>query len=214
MEIRMNPARRLAPFLVLLVLCGLAAEPAVAAEVREQASKFVENLGHQVETLLGRNDGRALGQQQQAFATLVREGFDLEVIGRFALGRFWKSATAVQQLEYQKLFALWTISSYALLLGDDHRGNLTVIGARPLGGRDALVRTKIDQLNGTPIEIDLRVRATNGRMKIVEVLMAGASMGVTQRDEFASVIQHRGLDGLIRDLRGRVDNLQAEAARD
>jgi phospholipid transport system substrate-binding protein len=141
----MNPATRLAPFLMLLVLCGLAAEPVVAADVRtspEQASKFVENLGHEVETLLGRNDGRrALGQQPQAFATLVREGFDLEVIGRFALGRFWKSATAVQQQEYQKLFALWTISTYARLLGDNQRGNLTVIGARPIGGRDVLVRT-------------------------------------------------------------------------
>jgi phospholipid transport system substrate-binding protein len=58
------------------------------------------------------------------------------------------------------------------------------------------------------------VRATDGRMKIVEVLMTGVSMGVTQRDEFASVIEHRGLEGLIRDLRSRVDNLQAEAARD
>jgi len=27
----------------------------------------------------------------------VREGFDLELIGRFALGRAWKSATAAQQ---------------------------------------------------------------------------------------------------------------------
>jgi len=51
-------------------------------------------------------------------------------------------------------------------------------------------------------------------MKIVEVLMAGASMGVTQRDEFASVIQHQGFDGPIGDLRSRVDNLQAEATRD
>jgi len=60
----------------------------------------------------------------------------------------------------------------------------------------------------------LRVRATDGHMKIVEVIMAGASMGVTQRDEFASVIQRQGLDGLIGDLRGRVDDLQAEATRD
>jgi phospholipid transport system substrate-binding protein len=124
-------------------------------------------------------------QHGQEFATLVREGFDLELIGRFALGRAWKSASAVQQQEYQTLFALWTINTYDLLLGANQGGHLTVIGAQPIGGRDALVRTKIDRVNGKPVEIDLRVRDTDGHMRIVEVLIAGASMGVTQRDEFA-----------------------------
>jgi ABC-type transporter MlaC component len=35
---------------------------------------------------------------------------------------------------------------------------------------------------------------------------------VTQRDEFASVIQHYGLDGLISNLRRRVDTLQSGMA--
>jgi ABC-type transporter MlaC component len=51
-------------------------------------------------------------------------------------------------------------------------------------------------------------------MKIVDALMASASRGVTRRDEFASVIQHKGLAALIGDLRERAGNLQAEAARD
>jgi phospholipid transport system substrate-binding protein len=200
---------------MLFALCGLA-EPSGAVDGHtspEQASRFVADLGLQVETLLGGNDGGALGQHQQEFATLVREGFDLELIGRFALGRAWKSATAVQQQEYQTLFALWTINTYDLLLGANQGGHLTVVSAQPIGARDALVRTKIDRVNGKPVELDLRVRDTDGHMKIVEVFIAGASIGVTQRDEFASVIQHQGLDGLIGDLRSRVDNLQAEATR-
>jgi len=213
----MNPARRLVPFLVLLALFGFAPAPAAAAEVRtspDQASKFVAELGDQFETLLGSNDGGSLGQHRQAFATLVRGGFDLELIGRFVLGRSWKNATAAQQQQYQRLFALWTINTYGLLLGANQGGHLTVIGAQPMAGGDAIVRTTIHRINGTPVEIDLRVRDTDGHLKIVEVLIAGASMGVTQRDEFASVIQHKGLDGLIDEIKGRVDTLQAEAARD
>ena len=211
----MNSTRRLVPLLMVIALFCIA--PAVAAEVRtspEQAAQFVEHLGGQFETLLGGNDGGSWGQHRQAFATLVREGFDLELIGRFVLGHSWKNATAAQQQEYQRLFALWTINTYGLLLGANRGGHLTVIAAQPIGGRDAVVRTTIYRINATPIEIDLRVRDTDGHLRIVEVLMAGASMGVTQRDEFASVIQHKGLDGLIGDLRGRVDTLQAEAARD
>jgi phospholipid transport system substrate-binding protein len=217
-EALLNSARRLAPFLLLLLaLFGFAPAPAVAVETRtspEQASKFVEDLGHQFVTLLGSNDGHGLGQHRHAFEVLVREGFDLELIGRFVLARSWKAATAAQQLEYQRLFALWTINTYGRLLGGNQGGSITVIGAESIDGRDALVRTKINLLNATPMEIDLRVRDTDGQMKIVEVLMASASMSVTQRDEFASVIQHRGVDGLIAVLSTRVGNLQAEATRD
>ena len=216
-EARLNAARRLAPFLMLLLaLFGFAPGPAIAAETPtspEQASKFVEDLGHQFEALLASNDGDALGQHRQALEILVREGFDLDLIGRFVLARSWKNATAAQQLEYQRLFALWTINTYRLLLGGNQGGSFTVIGAEPIGGRDALVRTKIKLLNDT-LKVDLRVRDTDGHLRIVEVLMAGASMGVTQRDEFASVIQHRGVDGLIAVLSTRVGNLQAAATRD
>jgi ABC-type transporter MlaC component len=62
--------------------------------------------------------------------------------------------------------------------------------------------------------MDLRVRGTDGQMKIVDVIIGGASLGVTRRDEFGSMIQRQGLDGLIGDLRSRINNFQAEATQD
>jgi hypothetical protein len=79
----MNPARRLVPLFMLLAFFSFVPAPA-GAEVRtspDQASKFVAGLGHQFETPLGSNYGASLGQHRQAFATLVRKSFDLELIG-------------------------------------------------------------------------------------------------------------------------------------
>ncbi len=215
----MRPTRRLTLLLTFLALAliGFLAEPSAAAGVRtspEQASKFVEDLGNSIVTLLAdRNEG-GVGQNQEEFSTLVRRGFDLEVIGRFALGRSWRNATPAQQQEYQKLFAVWTINGYERLLGASKGDRLTIIGAKSIDGRDALVHTKIDRRNGTRVEIDLRVRDTDGQMKIVDVIVGGASLGVTRRDEFASMIQRQGLDGLISDLRSQINNFQAEATLD
>jgi phospholipid transport system substrate-binding protein len=212
----MKSTRRLAPLLLVLWLIGLAAEPSAAAEVRtspERASKFVEDLGNSIVTVLAGRDPVGADRHSAEFSTLVRRGFDLEVIGRFALGRSWR-ATPAQQQEYQKLFAVWTINDYGRLLSANRDGRLTIIGAESIGGQDALVHTRIDRLNGTPVDMDLRVRDTDGQMKIVDVIVGGASLGVTRRDEFGSMIQRQGLDGLIRDLKSRVDNLQAEATRD
>ena len=85
------------------------------------------------------------------------------MIGRFALGRSWRSATPAQRQDFQELFAVWTINGHEHLLGASKGGRLTIIGAQPIGWQDALVHTRIDRLNGTPVEIDLRVRDTPGR---------------------------------------------------
>jgi len=209
--------RRSAPYLVLLALLGFAAAPSVAAGVHtspEEAAKFIQGLGSQAAPLLASNDEAAPGKNQQAFKALVRRGFDLDTIGRFAHGVSWQSATPAQREEYLRLFSTWTANSYAIRLGATKGGSLIVIDAQPIAETDALVHTRIDRPDGESIEVDLRVHGADGQMKIVDMLMGGVSMDVTQREEFASVIQHRGLDGLIGNLRARVNNLQAEAGPD
>jgi len=135
-----RPTRRLAPFLTLLALAliGFSVVPSVGAEVRtspEHASKFVEDLGNSIVTLLAGYNQGGVGEHRAEFFTLVRQGFDLEVIGRFALGRSWRSATPAQRQEYQKLFAAWTINDYERLLGANMDGRLTIIGTHRLAGR-------------------------------------------------------------------------------
>ena len=54
--------------------------------------------------------------------------------------------------------------------------------------------------SGKPIVVDFRVRPTNGTFKLIDVVVEGLSMLKTQRDEFSSVIQRNGVDGLIASL--------------
>ena len=86
------------------------------------------------------------------------------------------------------------------------------MGAQQFADSDALVETEIKRPDGAPLKAAWRVRDINGHLKIIDVVVEGVSMALTQRQEFASVIQHSGLDGLISDLRNRVNNLHAEEA--
>ena len=56
---------------------------------------------------------------------------------------------------------------------------------------------------GEEVQVDWRVRNKGGSYKIVDVLVAGVSMSVTQRSDFASVIQRGGgnVDALIAELK-------------
>jgi phospholipid transport system substrate-binding protein len=205
----------LVPGLMVLAL-GVVA-PLQAAEVRtspEQASKFIQDLGKQAVGLLAaRPDGNSRDLQMQ-LRELIRQAFDLDLISRFALGASWATATPAQRLEYQRLFAAWMADSYARRLGADKAGSLTVIDGRPdVDSADALVRTRINRSDAPAIETDLRVRDSEGGMKIIDVTMGGVSLDVTQRDQFASVIKRKGLDGLISELRARTSTPSVEAAR-
>ena len=71
---------------------------------------------------------------------------------------------------------------------------------------DEWVRTKINRLDGgQPIAVDYRVRQFDGAPKVVDVVVEGISMLNTHRVEFASVVNKRGFDGLVAELKARLD---------
>ena len=71
---------------------------------------------------------------------------------------------------------------------------------------DTIVRTQILRPSGgTPIGVDYRVRKIDGAYKVVDVNVEGISMLHTHRVEFASVINRKGMEGLLEELRTQVE---------
>ncbi|HLI10400.1 MAG TPA: ABC transporter substrate-binding protein [Alphaproteobacteria bacterium] len=209
------PGRRPFRVLVVLALTGLMATAvslrAMAATPTspEKAAKFVQDLGQRAVQLLGNYDEAHAAQHQAEFKSLVRQGFDLDLIGRFVLGNAWRTATPEQQREYQQLFSKWVLDSYARRLGAYKGETFSITGSQPIANTDALVETQIMRPGGQqPLKAGWRVREIDGQMKIIDVVVEGVSMALTQRQEFASVVQREGLDGLITDLRTRLQNLE------
>ena len=73
--------------LIALVLGGWSP----AAQTSESASRFVQQLGEQAINVL-QDDSISLAQREMQFRALLIEGFDLNLIGRFVLGRARKTA--------------------------------------------------------------------------------------------------------------------------
>ena len=58
--------------------------------------------------------------------------------------------------------------------------------------KDTLVSSVIIPAGNPEIPVDWRVRFKDGHYKIVDVIVNGVSLSVTQRSDFASVIQRGG----------------------
>lgn len=208
----MSFARWLAFCLLLMVSLGGAAAPAAAeaaATSPEEASKFVQDLGSRAVALFSSYTPAEAAKNEEEFRQIFREGFDFPLIGRFVLGRFWRQATPEQQEEYRKLFEAWVLDTYTRRIGAYRGETFKITGAQTIQDNDALVETEIVRPDAPPVKAGWRVRNIDGHMKIIDVMVEGVSMALTQRDEFASVVQNKGLDGLLAELRTKLDKLKA-----
>jgi phospholipid transport system substrate-binding protein len=84
----------------------------------------------------------------------------------------------------------------------------SVHGSTPVDGpgSDVLVHSQIvqNEQGAPPVAVDWRVRSENGQNKIIDVMVEGVSMSLTQRNDFDGVVAQGGIDGLIKDLQARV----------
>lgn len=176
---------------------------AVAEDAKHaEAEGFIQNLTDRGVAFLS-DDSLSVEQQKKEFKTILNRDFDLKTIGRFALGRYWKSASAEQRDEYLELFNVMVIDVYSKRFEDYNGQDIKIVGSRAEGKRDVLVSSVLKQDGGPDVRLDWRVRQKGSQFKVVDVIVEGVSMSLTQRSDFASVIQRGGgnVEALLQHLR-------------
>ncbi len=157
----------------------------------EKAEKFINSMGESAVGFLS-DPSLSKSQKQKEFKQLLNASFDMKTIGRFALGRNWRSATPPEQKEYLQLFENMIVNVYSGRFGEYQGEKFNVDGHRADGKKDILVNSFIVPNSGSKVKVDWRVRNTNGSMKVIDVIIEGVSMSLTQRSDFSSVIQRGG----------------------
>lgn len=182
--------------LTAFLFMALAAVPcaqAQGADAGTGAQHFVQDMADRAIGFLGSAD-MAMDQKKASFRKLLEESFDMKTIGRFSLGRYWRVSTPEQRKEYQKLFEKMVINVYSQRFSDYQGQKVEVRSSRADGSNDTLVTSFIVPAEGPEIQVDWRIRYKDGRYKVVDVIVEGVSMSVTQRSDFAAVIQRGGGD--------------------
>lgn len=165
----------------------------VAETTEDSAKNFISSMGDRGINFLG--NGSMTEQQKAAeFRKLLNDSFDMNTIGRFALGTYWGKATPAQQKEYLKLFNDMIVKVYSRRFSEYNGQKFEVASARKENDKDSMVTSYIVPSSGPKVRVDWRVRNKNGAHKIVDILVEGVSMSMTQRADFASVIQRGGGD--------------------
>lgn len=203
------------PFLALTLCLALFTLPLGTARAADQtgAQDFIRNLGERaIDLLQGSTAGT--GDRASGVRDILRTSFDMRTIGRFTMGRHWRSATPGQQQEFLTLFEEMVVETYSRRFTEYNEERFVVDGSRPEGERDVMVRSRIIRSDGPPVEVVWRVRDRSDTFQIIDVMVEGVSMAVTQRSEFSSIIQRNGgdIDALLEAIRGLVADLRSGGA--
>ncbi len=181
----------------------LAARGARADDIALAAGDFVSRLAERVINIL---KDKHLGKDGRvsALSRVFLDGFDVYAIGRFVLGRYWQPASEGERLDYLAVFRDYVVQTYAARFNSYAGESFVVTKEIPDGENGAMVFSDIGKPGAEAAHVQWRVRRTGSGYKIVDVIVEGVSLIVTQRAEFASVLQrHEGkvaaLTGLLRE---------------
>ncbi len=168
--------------------------------------QFIQGLADKAISVLSDKRG-TFDDREKRLRTVLRDDFAMKKIGRFAVGKHWRAMSIEQKRQYHELFEEWILKTYSIRLGGYSGETVNVIKTIKAGATDVFVRTRIDSRKRNSLMIDWRVRRVKNRFKIIDVVVEGVSMLVTQKAEFGAVIRERGVDGLINVLRSQLDRL-------
>lgn len=195
-----------------LIALIIAVAPVRADQHLTPSSEFIRSLAERAITTLT-TEGKTTEMRRDQFRDLFREGFAINGIARFVLGRYWRRASEDDRIEYLALFEDVIVNTWADRFSSYSGEKFTVQNAVDAPSaheaeRVAIVRSLFFSDPQTPIRIDWRVASRGDIYKITDVMVEGISMANTQRDEFASVIRNNSgqIDALLEILRKKRDS--------
>lgn len=180
-----------------------------------EAKNFIQGLGDKAIATLS-DKSITPEEAGKTFRKMLVDSFDLDLIGKFAIGaNSWKSASSSQRQDYLKLFEQLVVQIYSDRFSLYNGEKWKVVDAKAEDDRDSYVSGQILKANpgAPPVEVDWRVRNKGGKPQVIDVIVEGVSMSVTQRSEFAAVLQKNGGDfgAFLKTLGERVSAAGAQA---
>ena len=139
-------------------------------------------------------------EKESQFGKLFDKNFDVPSISRFVLGKYWKQASLDQKKNFIKAFRNYVVKTYSSRFNEYSGEKLKLVNyENEKNPKIFLVHTILEREDAPVIKVDWRIGKKKDRFVILDIIIEGISLAITQRSEFVSVIdQNEGsIDQLI-----------------
>jgi phospholipid transport system substrate-binding protein len=212
-----DAARLLRSLLATLLIASLSAAAQAAGSCegtsRDDALTLVRDTTSALFAAVEAENG-VLSEDPARARALVEEYItphvDIQGFSKLVLGKHWRRATKEQRQDFLAQFHILILRTYATAVT-----TYTGIEVKYMPMREetrpnfATVRTLIPRNDGDGVKVNYRLHCRNNVWKLFDVNIAGVSMVTTYRSAFSAEVKRSGLDGLIKVLQQKNDEVGA-----
>lgn len=200
-----------AVFLTAVGLSMVMTSPVAAAahestQTLDSAKAYVDATGKRALQIIS-NKSLSKAAKKEQLEALFADKVDVEWVGKFVMGRFWRQATPQQRTRYIKEYRDFVVANYAGRFADYSGGSYKITHAQQDGNDSYKVGMEMRSPEGQNVVVNYRMHPVDsGKLKIYDVIVEGVSLITTQRSEFAAVLNNKGIDYLISQLAKRTES--------
>ncbi|MEN8206489.1 MAG: ABC transporter substrate-binding protein [Pseudomonadota bacterium] len=174
------------------------------ASANQSPLELVRDTSTQMLVMLS-EEKAAIEQNPALLHDMVAENvlphFDFELMGRWTLGKYWRSADQRQRDEFVKEFRALLIRSYGNAFVDYADAEIVYL---PFNMRDTETRVKVHTELSWPnertVKITYSLHSTTRGWKVYDVAIEGISLVTNYRSSFMRKVSQDGMDQLINQL--------------
>lgn len=210
-----NAWRRWSFVLITGQLLGVAAGPAIAlademppatalSDAGQAASDFVRKKHDElVAAVKAARDPKTDAKVLAVFEAM----FDYEALARDSLGGEWEGLEDSQRTEFSSVLKQLVEKSYRKNLRDPSSYLVQYLGTEPDPNGTLVKTTAQSKANKRekPLTINYVVGTTNQGLKVRDVITDDVSLVGNYRSQFKKVLKKKGFDGLLDQLRKKLD---------
>ncbi len=189
--------RNIVPNLSRRLVLGLGAACAVAGSsslaraeaATDQATAFMTGMIKELTGLV--NSSAANADKAAGLQKIIDKAVDVNGIGRFCLGRFWRTATPDEQKQYIELFHKVLLKNITSKVADYNGVDISI---QKTTARDdgVVVTTAVVRPNNAPAKVDWLMNGDAANPLIVDVIAEGTSLRLTQRNDYSAFLTQNG----------------------
>lgn len=153
---------------------------------------------------------------------IILPHLDLITASKWVMGKYWRRAETKQKIKFIKAFRGLLLNFYSSALAQyldtgNNKLDQSIFVYHPiredLASKDVTVRATVKVKNGRPVPVKYSMHLTKKGWKIYDVSVEGISMITTYKNNFATELRQKGIDGLIASIEEKNRQLLADSSK-
>ena len=196
--------------LLILLVLFLTLGPSISSA--ETPDNVVQKFQHRLLTVMKEAKKLSVQQRYQRLEPDVIRAFHLPLMAQISTGSFWKTAKNEEKKQLVTAFRRMSVSTLATMFNDYSGENFKSLGEKPGPRQLRVVKTEMTRPKKDAIPIAYISKKFHDRWYLIDIMVDnGISELKVRRSEYRGILKREGIQGLIRVLNKKADELMKPA---